>query len=164
MKINSLRLFNVYGPKARTKGAYGAVFGVFIGQKLNNLPLTIVGDGNQKRDFVYVTDVCNAFYKCCLSNFYGEIFNVSSGNPISINYISNKISKNKIFIPKRPGEPDMTYGNPKKIKKYLNWKPKVNINNGINNILKNLDWASNAPAWTETKINKITKSWFKYLK
>jgi len=57
LPVVSLRLFNVYGPRSRTSGTYGAVFGVFLAQKLNGKPYTVVGDGSQTRDFTYVTDV-----------------------------------------------------------------------------------------------------------
>merc|ERR1711879_442480 len=81
----SLRLFNVFGPRHRTTGAYGAVFGVFLAQKIAGEPFTIVGDGTQTRDFTYVTDVADAFYTAAQSDISGEIFNVGSGNTYSVN-------------------------------------------------------------------------------
>ena len=99
----SLRLFNVYGPRSRTSGTYGAVFGVFMAQKINKLPFTIVGDGSQTRDFTFVSDVVNAMIAALKTNYKNKIYNV--GSEININ---NKIVKilggNKIYIPKRPGE------------------------------------------------------------
>ena len=71
----SLRIFNAYGPRVRTTGAYGAVFGVFFKQKLSNKPLTIVGNGRQKRDFIYVTDIAKAFYKAAVSKNKSDIYN-----------------------------------------------------------------------------------------
>lgn len=164
IKSVSLRLFNVYGPRARTTGTYGAVFGVFLAQKANNKLLTIVGDGNQKRDFIYVTDVVQTFIKSerLKSNF--EILNVGTGNPVSINYIAKKISKKFVFIPKRPGEPDTTHADIRKIKKILNWKPKIKIDQGIKIMLSNINYWKNATIWSPVKIKKATKTWFKYLK
>jgi len=124
----------------------------------------IVGDGNQKRDFTYVTDGVEAIVKAFKSNINGEIFNVGSGNTISVNYIVKKLIGKKIFIPKRPGEPYKTFADIKKIKKYLRWKPRINIDKGIKLLLKNIDDWRDAPVWTKKKINIATKSWFKYLK
>jgi len=164
IKSVSFRLFNVYGHRARTTGTYGAVFGVFLAQKANNKPLTIVGNGKQKRDFIYVSDVVEAFLKAenLKSNF--EIFNVGAGNPVTINYIAKKISKKVIFIPKRPGEPDTTHADIRKIKKILNWKPKIKIDQGIKIMLSNINYWKNATIWSPVKIKKATKNWFKYLK
>ena len=83
--VVSLRLFNVYGPRARTSGTYGAVFGVFLAQKLANKPFTVVGDGKQTRDFTFVEDVVNAFIEMLDDKINNEIFNVGSGQTYSIN-------------------------------------------------------------------------------
>lgn len=162
--FTSFRLFNVYGPRSRTSGTYGAVFGVFLAQKLNNLPFTIVGDGNQKRDFTYVLDVVNALYCGINKKAKNKIYNVGSGKTVSINKITKLLKGKKIYIPKRPGEPDITHADIKKIKTELNWYPKIDINRGIKIMLKNIDYWSNAPTWTAKKIERSTKNWFKYLK
>ena len=164
LQVISLRFFNLYGPRSRTSGTYGAMFGTFLAQKISGLPFTIVGNGNQKRDFTYVTDAVGAIVKALKSNINGEIFNVGSGNSISVNYIVKQLKGKKIFIPKRPGEPDKTFADIKKIKKYLKWTPKVNIDKGIKLLLKNIDDWKDAPVWTKNKIHIATKSWFKYLK
>jgi len=164
LKAISLRFFNLYGPRSRTTGTYGAMFGTFLAQKVSGKPFTIVGDGKQKRDFTYVTDAVAAIIKSSKSNITGEIFNVGSGKTISINYITEQLKGKKIFIPKRPGEPDKTFADIKKIKKYLKWKPKINIDEGIKLLLKNIDDWKDAPVWTKSKIHVATKSWFKYLK
>ena len=164
LNATSLRFFNVYGPRARTSGTYGAVFGVFLGQKLANKPLTIVGDGNQTRDFTYIDDVINAIFAVSKnSKIKSEIFNVGSGKTISINYISNLISSKKVYIPKRPGEPDVTFADIKKIKNKIKWKPKIDIDRGIKLLFNNIDQFKDAPVWTPKKIELATKSWFKYL-
>ncbi len=160
----SLRLFNVYGTRSRTSGTYGAMFGVFLAQKLSNKPLTIVGNGKQQRDFVYVSDVVQAFYKAFKSKLTTEIFNVGSGKPISVNYVASLISKYKIYIPKRPGEPNITHANINKIKKKLLWFPKISINEGVKKILFEINYWKAAPVWTPNKIKDATKDWFKFLK
>lgn len=159
----SLRLFNVYGPRSRTSGTYGAVFGVFLAQKLNNEPFTVVGDGEQRRDFIYVSDVADAFVKAASSDIQGEVFNVGSGNPQSINKLVSFLGGEKAYIPKRPGEPDCTWADTDKIRKLLHWEPKVNFENGVKNMLDNIDYWRDAPVWTPEKIEKATKEWFEYL-
>ena len=131
----SLRLFNVYGPRSRTSGTYGAVFGVFLTQKINNKPFTVVGDGNQTRDFTYVTDVAEAFYAAALSSSTFGIFNVGSGGHYSINNLVTLLGGEKCHIPKRPGEPDCTFADTKAISTDLNWQPKVSFEQGVKNIL-----------------------------
>lgn len=165
-KLNaiSLRLFNVYGLRSRTSGAYGAAFGVFLAQKYNNEPLTIVGNGKQTRDFVHVSDVINAFYLASKSKISDKIFNVGYGKEISVNYIANKIGGKKVFIEKRPGEPERSCADISKIKKFLKWKPKIKIDKGIEQLLKNIHHWKNAPVWNKKKIKHATKNWFKYLK
>lgn len=168
-KINavSTRFFNVYGPRSRTSGTYGAVFGVFLAQKLNNIPLTIVGNGEQTRDFTYVTDVAEALKTLLKFEISNEIFNVGSGQTISVNRIAELIGGpgyEKVFIPKRPGEPDCTFADISKIKKSIGWEPIVNIEEGVKNVLNNIEYWSNAPAWTPEKIEVETEDWFKYLK
>ena len=160
----SARFFNVYGPRSRTSGAYGAVFGVFLAQKINNKPLTVVGNGKQTRDFIYVSDLVAALIKILNSSKKNKIYNIASGKETSVNKIAKLIGGKKIFIPKRPGEPDRSLGDIKKIKKDLNWSPKISIDQGVNNLLKNLqDWQK-APIWTPKKIKRETKNWFKLLK
>ncbi len=159
----SLRLFNVYGTRSRTSGTYGAMFGVFLAQKLHRKPYTIVGSGRQTRDFTYVTDVVSAFLKAANSNIRNEIFNIGSGETVSVNKITKILGGKKVYIKKRPGEPDCTFANINKIKKYLKWKPKINIEMGIRNVLKDINYWKKAPVWTPKKINKATKLWFKYL-
>jgi len=164
-KINacSLRLFNVYGTRSRTSGTYGAVFGVFLAQKIANKPLTVVGDGTQTRDFTYVKDVANAFFKALKNKSFNEILNVGSGKNYSINLVADLLGGEKVYIPKRPGEPDKTFADIKKIKKVLNWKPSYSLEEGIKILIDNIDYWKDAPLWTPNKIDKATKAWFKYL-
>lgn len=160
----SLRLFNVYGPRARTSGTYGAVFGVFLAQYLAGKPLTIVGDGTQTRDFTYVSDVVAAFLAAAQSELTGRIFNVGTGKGVSVNRIVEIIGpKATTHIPKRPGEPDETRADITAIRRDLAWSATVSIENGIANLMKNLDYWRDAPVWEPASIEAATKSWFKYL-
>jgi UDP-glucose 4-epimerase len=164
VKSISLRLFNVYGTRSRTSSNYGAMFGVFLSQKIKQKPYTVVEDGNQLRDFLYVSDVVDAIVRAAKSKIYGETFNVGSGSPVSVLDIVNLLKGKYVFIPKRPGEPDITHADIKKIKKYLQWKPKISIKKGINILLQNIDYWKSAPLWTPKNIKVATKDWFKYLK
>ena len=164
LNATSLRFFNVYGPRARTSGTYGAVFGVFLAQKFSNKPLTVVGSGKQRRDFTYVSDVIDAIIKIKnFKNIKGQCLNVGSSKAVSINRIVSLIGGSSIKIPKRPGEPDITFADISKIKKLTGWFPKISIEEGIKFMMSDKkDW-SKAPVWTVKKIKKATKKWFLYL-
>ena len=159
----SLRLFNVYGPRVRTSGAYGAVFGVFLAQKAHGKPFTVVGDGSQTRDFTYVTDVASAFVEAAQSDLAGEILNVGSGGHYSINRLVELLGGQPVYIPKRPGEPDCTFADVQKITKLLGWKPKVSFEKGVENMVSGLSAWNDAPLWDPDSINHATKTWFQYL-
>ncbi|MDG2000807.1 MAG: SDR family oxidoreductase [Alphaproteobacteria bacterium] len=159
----SLRFFNVYGPRSRTSGTYGAVFGVFLAQKLAQEPMTIVGDGNQTRDFTYVTDIASALMAALLSSKSAEIYNVGSGATISVNRISELIGGDIVYIPKRPGEPDCTFADISKINEELNWEPTISIERGVEMILEKIHYWAKAPVWKPNEIKEATADWFKYL-
>lgn len=159
----SLRLFNVYGPRARTTGTYGAVFGVFLAQKLAGKPYTVVGDGTQTRDFTHVTDVVDAFIKAAESEISGEIFNVGSGGTYSINELVGHLGGPVDYIPKRPGEPDCTFADISKITKQLGWTPQITFPKGVEQMLRHIDDWRDAPLWERQSIAEATKDWFKYL-
>ena len=159
----ALRLFNVYGPRSRTTGAYGAVFGVFLSQKMHNKPFTVVGDGTQTRDFTYVTDVALAFLKAAESSVTNIALNVGSDNHYSVNKLVELLGGSVIHIPKRPGEPDCTYADTKEIYKLLNWKAEVSFEDGVANMLKHLDDWKEAPVWEPESIKQATAAWFEYL-
>ena len=164
LPVNSIRIFNAYGPRVRTTGVYGAVFGVFFKQKLKNKPLTVIGNGKQSRDFVYVTDVVKANLIAAQSDMNGEVINIGTGNPKSVNHLAKLISKDIIHIPKRPGEPNSTHADITKVKKLLKWKPEVSFEDGVKIMLENINYWKDAPLWDPDSIEKETKSWFKYLK
>jgi UDP-glucose 4-epimerase len=159
----SLRFFNVYGTRSRTSGTYGAVLGVFLAQKLAGQPLTVVGTGEQTRDFTYVTDVASALVAAAASTRVGDIYNVGSGCSVSINKLVELLGCNKINIPKRPGEPDCTFADIQKIRKDLNWLPNVPIEQGVQIVLENIEYWRNAPIWSPESISSATSDWFKYL-
>lgn len=159
----SLRLFNVYGIRSRTTGAYGAVFGVFLAQKLNGRPFTVVGDGKQTRDFTYVTDVARAFLCAGESSVSGEAMNVGSGNHYSVNRLVELLGGPVEHIPKRPGEPDCTFGAVEKIEGLLNWKAKISFEDGAREMLANIDNWRDAPVWDPSTIGQATQAWFQYL-
>jgi UDP-glucose 4-epimerase len=160
----ALRLFNVYGPRARTSGTYGAVFGVFLAQLIARKPLTVVGDGTQTRDFTYVTDVVDAFLTAADSDRAGVAYNVGSDGTVSINRLVELLgAPETVNIPKRPGEPDCTFADIGAIKRDLGWKPGIPIEIGVQNLLQNLESWREAPVWTPETINSATRSWFHYL-
>ncbi len=164
LPVVSLRFFNVYGPRSRTSGTYGAVFGVFLAQKLKKLPFTIVGDGMQTRDFTFVTDVVDACLMTALSDLTSEVLNVGSGGTYSVNRLIELLGgKDVVHIPKRPGEPDCTFADITKIRELLGWEPKVSFEEGVKIMLENIDYWKAAPAWTPETIASATRDWFKYL-
>jgi UDP-glucose 4-epimerase len=158
-----LRLFNVYGPRARTTGTYGAVFGVFLAQKLAGKPLTIVGSGTQTRDFTYVTDVVEALVRAAGSDLSGQVFNVGSGGSYSVNRLADLVGGPRVNIPKRPGEPDCTFADISRIRSVLGWAPSVSFEEGVRRIMERIDDWRDAPVWTPDSIAVATKDWFRYL-
>ena len=163
LPVVSLRLFNVYGERSRSNSSYGAVLGVFLTQLVHGYPLTIIGDGSQSRDFVHVTDVARAFVMAAESNASGEIINIGGGKPIPIKYLANLISSNQIQIPKRPGEPDVTWASIEKAEKILGWEPSVIFEEEISKlILEKENWRT-APLWTVKKIENQSQDWYRYL-
>ena len=163
LNVVSTRFFNVYGTRSRTSGTYGAVFGVFLAQKLAGRPLTIVGDGSQSRDFTYVTDICEGLLLAAESSCQCKVFNLASGKPQSINYLASLISSNVIHIPKRPGEPDVTHADITKASKYLGYKPKVSFEEGVAKVIEAISYWKDAPVWTPDSIAKATETWFNCL-
>jgi UDP-glucose 4-epimerase len=163
LPVNSIRIFNAYGTRSRTSGAYGAVFGVFLRQKLADKPFTVVGDGSQSRDFLYVTDVASAFYKAAVTDRIGEVYNLGAGNPQTVNRLVELLGGAVVHIPRRPGEPECTWADITKIRAELGWSPEVSFEEGVNRILQNIDYWRNAPLWGPESIAEATKTWFDYL-
>lgn len=160
----STRFFNVYGPRSRTSGAYGAVFGVFLAQRLAAKPFTVVGDGTQSRDFTYVTDVVDAMARAAESDVRGEVFNVGSGGTYSINRLVELLGPGEVVhVPKRPGEPDCTLADITRIREVLGWTPRVSFEEGVREMLRHIDLWRDAPVWTPSSIDGATRDWFRYL-
>jgi len=159
----SLRFFNVYGPRSRTSGTYGAVFGVFLAQKIHGKPFTVVGDGKQTRDFTFVSDVVSALLAAADSSLAGEIMNVGSSRPVSVNRLVELLGGPVVHIPKRPGEPDCTHADTSRIRNLLGWKAKVSIEEGVKILLDHIDYWAKAPVWSPETIGEATKEWFTYL-
>jgi len=163
LPVNVIRIFNAYGTRSRTSGAYGAVFGVFLKQKLAGKPFTVVGDGTQTRDFLYATDVAEAFRLAAETDKTGEIWNLGAGNPQSVNKLVELLGGEVTYIPKRPGEPDCTWADIAKITRDLGWKQQVSFEEGVGRILANIDYWREAPLWEPDSIAKATAGWFKAL-
>ena len=129
------RYFNVFGERAPRKGQYAPVTGIFLRQKAAGEPLTIVGDGEQRRDYIYVKDVANANVMAAISNpdddAYGQVYNVGSGKNYSVNEIASFISDDTINIPPRVGEARNSLANIEKIRKTFAWKPEVDVQEWI---------------------------------
>ena len=160
----SVRFFNVYGPRARTSGTYGAVFGVFLAQLLADQPLTIVGDGTQTRDFTYVSDAVDALLVAADRGRPGEAYNVGSGRPASVNELVRLLgAPATVHIPKRPGEPDCTWADITKIRAELGWKPEVSLADGVRIMIDNIKYWHDAPVWTVERIAEATSDWFRHL-
>jgi len=125
----TLRYFNVYGEREPTKGQYAPVIGLFLRQKNAGQPMTIVGDGEQRRDFTYIKDVVDANMLCMNyeGKLKGEMFNIGTGKNYSINELADIISGDKIYIPERKGESRVTLANRSKAENILGWFPKRNL-------------------------------------
>ena len=163
LPVNSIRIFNAYGIRSRTSGAYGAVFGVFLRQKLAGKPYTVVGDGTQSRDFVYATDVAAAFFAAADIGLAGRVYNLGAGNPQSVNRLVELLGGEVVHIPKRPGEPDCTWANISRISSELSWRPLVSFEEGVSRILENIDYWQDAPLWEPASIATATRTWFEML-
>jgi UDP-glucose 4-epimerase len=163
LPVNAICIFNAYGPRVRTTGVYGAVFGVFFRQKLAGKPYTVVGDGSQTRDFIYVTDIAKAFLAAAETGISGERFNVGADKPQAINRLVEILGGDVVYVPKRPGEPDCTWANIGKITSKLGWKPTVAFEDGVKIMLADIELWRDAPLWEPASIEKATQTWFRYL-
>ncbi len=163
LPVNSVRIFNAYGPRVRTTGVYGAVFGVFLKQKLAGKPYTVVGDGHQSRDFIYVTDVAKAFWAAGTTSLAGRVWNIGAGNPQSILRLVELLEGPICHLPKRPGEPDITWADISAIQADLGWQPEVAFDQGVRQMLAQIDAWADAPLWDPASIEAATKTWFERL-
>ena len=164
LPVASIRIFNAYGPRSRTTGAYGAVFGVFLAQKLAGKPFTVVGDGAQRRDFVFVSDLVRAFWLAAQSDHPNGIYNVGAGQPQPVNRLVELLGGEVVHVPKRPGEPDCTWADITTIRRELGWEPAVSFETGVSTMLDHIESWRRAPIWTPETIATATKEWFACLK
>jgi UDP-glucose 4-epimerase len=139
------------------------VFGVFLAQKLNGKPFTVVGDGTQRRDFVFVTDLAHAFLAAAESDRQQEIYNVGAGNPQPVNRLVELLGGDVVHVPKRPGEPDCTWADITKIRHELGWEPRVSFEQGVAEMVRNIDYWRQAPVWDPASIERATRTWFDML-
>jgi len=163
LPVNSIRIFNAYGTRSRTSGAYGAVFGVFLRQKLAGKPYTVVGNGTQTRDFLYVTDVAKAFLAAAEAPRTGRVYNLGAGKPQSVNRLVELLGGDRIQIPKRPGEPNCTWADITRITSELAWMPDVSFEEGVARIVADIEYWRNAPLWDPESIARATRTWFEHL-
>lgn len=164
LPVNVIRIFNAYGVRSRTSGAYGAVFGVFLRQKLAGQPFTVVGDGAQTRDFLYVTDVAAAFVAAARTDLTGRIWNLGASRPQSVNRLVELLGGGPVtYLPKRPGEPDCTWADTSRIQADLGWEPQVSFEEGVGKVLAEIDYWKDAPLWTPERIADATRTWFAML-
>jgi len=147
----------------RTTGAYGAVFGVFFKQKLEGKPFTVVGDGTQRRDFLYASDVASAFLAAAETEFTGRTWNLGAGDPQSINHLVELLGGESVAVPKRPGEPDCTWADITSIQADLDWAPKVSFEEGVARMIENIDAWKDAPLWDPDSIAEATRTWFEHM-
>lgn len=138
LKTISLRYFNVYGNRQPLRGQYAPVIGLFLKQLENKKPLTVVGDGSQRRDFTHVSDVVNANILAAFTEVekhsFGQVYNVGTGNNYSIIEIANMISDNIIFIDQRQGEAKETLANITKMADTFGWIPQVDLKEWLTSV------------------------------
>ena len=163
LPVNAVCIFNAYGTRVRTTGAYGAVFGVFFRQKLAGKPFTVVGDGTQSRDFIYASDVASAFLAAAETDMVGERFNLGNGNPQPVNRLVELLGGDVVYVPKRPGEPDCTFADITKITTKLNWRPQISFEDGVARMVREIDHWKDAPLWDQESIAVATQTWFRYM-
>ena len=162
-RSNSIRIFNAYGTRSRTSGAYGAVFGVFLRQKLGGQAV----HGGRRRHAAPRLRLRlgpgEAFLAAAESADRGRVWNVGAGNPQTVNRLVELLGGPRVAIPKRPGEPDCTWADIARIKADLGWSPRISFEEGVSRILANIDYWREAPLWDPDSIAKATKTWFEML-
>jgi nucleoside-diphosphate-sugar epimerase len=132
----TLRYFNVYGARQPAVGAYALVLGIFLDQWRRGEPLTVHGDGAQRRDFVHVSDVVEANLAAYRGEAAGVALNVGSGKNISIQEIAHSISSRQVRLPRRAGDAEVTLADIGKIRKLLRWEPRVSFTEGLRGLME----------------------------
>ena len=159
IKISSVCIFNAYGRRFKTSGAYGSVIGVFLKQKLENYPLTIAGDGSQSRDFIHVKDVARAFTEVEKKGKPRNRYNVGSGSMVSIKQLALILGGDIQYIPNRGGEANHTLADISKIKNEIGWEPQISLEEGCLDMVTYIDEWSDAPFWTTERIAVEVNKW-----
>lgn len=136
LPVVSLRLFDIYGAPVNRFGSFGPLLSIFMAQKLKGIPFTVAGDGTQRRDFTFVTDVVTAFIAAAKSKISGEVFNVGSGETHTINEMVKFVGGKVAYIPKRMDERDFNFADISKIRKMLGWMPKVSFTDGMRKVME----------------------------
>jgi UDP-glucose 4-epimerase len=131
----TLRYFNVYGSRQPAVGTYALVLGIFLDQWRRGEPLTIHGDGSQRRDFIHVSDVVEANLAAYASDVEGMAMNVGSGTNISIREMAGMISPRQVFLPRRTGDAEVTLADISRIRRLLKWEPKMSFADGLQQLL-----------------------------
>ena len=162
----SLRLFNVFGPRMCLGGGYGGFFSTVLPQVFNRKPVVTIGDGEQRRDFVYVKDVAKAFCMAAEdSTVNNAIFNIGSGTSVSVNEILEllQVPKSQVVrLPDRPGEPRETLANISSVKAALGWNPEVGFESGFEEMVADKDYWKGARVWTREESVKAQADWYAY--
>ena len=148
------RYFNVYGERQPLKGTYAPVVGKFLEQCKKDEPLTIVPDGENRRDYTHISDIVNANILASSVTLnktydfgegdhrlvnYGEVFNVGCGTNTSVNELAEMISDKTIFIEPRTGESRLTLANNTKIRKVMKWEPKVKLEDWVSQEMEKIN-------------------------
>lgn len=160
MPTISLRIFNAYGPRSVSRLYPGSVFSLWMKQKSQELPFTIIGNGSHSRDFVYCTDVANAFYVTALEGKPGEVYNVGSGKPLELQELARLLKGKTTELKDRKDEPNVVWADISKIQFDCNWQPRVPIESGIEFSLDVLDQWNHAPLWSPEKLKSFFSTWF----
>lgn len=156
----SLRIFNAFGPRSKTKLYPGSVFNIWFKQHLNKEPLTVIGDGSDARDFIYCTDVANAFFIAALQGKSEEIYNIGSGTATELNTIINKLGGKRIKLKHLDDKPEKTWANVSKFQFDCNWQPRIPFETGLSYCLEVIsDW-ENSNSWDQEKLDQFFESWF----
>ncbi|MGH0034796.1 MAG: NAD-dependent epimerase/dehydratase family protein [Myxococcota bacterium] len=151
----SLRLFDVYGARAPLTPRWGPVASVFLAQRASGAPLTVAGDGAQTRDFVHVDDVTRAMILAAQQPQPGEVFNIGSGVGTSITRLAELVGGPWVSVPARPGDVRQRTADVRRAHERLDWRAEIDIEEGIQRLLHDLDAWRNAPVWTPEFVTEL---------
>ena len=165
LEVHIARFHNIFGPEGSWKDGREKAPAAMC-RKVAETPdggeIEMWGDGLQTRSFLYIDECIEGIIRLVKSDFSGPV-NLGSDEMVTINQLVDLLGGDKVYIPKRPGEPNCTFADISKIKSDLKWTLKISINQGVEEILKNINYWKDAPIWTSDSIANATKSWFHYL-